>query len=114
MDAVRTPASRGRGPAGDKGYSRPHIRAWPRRHRVRAVVPYREDQRPDDRRHRFDPAEYRGRAAVEPRVGWPRESRAVGTRSDRPAVNRPAAVRSAMARRHLRGLIARTDSADRA
>jgi transposase len=120
LDAVRVPGRRGRprrrprAVAGDKGYSYPHIRAWLRRHRVRAVIPYRKDQRPDDRRHRFDKPSYRKRAAVEQCVGWLKESRAVGTRFDKLAVNYLATVHLAMIRRYLRVLIAKSDSADRA
>lgn len=99
--------------AGDRGYSYPHIRAWLRRHGVRAVVPYRRGQRPDDGRHRFDRAAYRRRAGVEQCVGWLKENRAVGTRFDKLAVNYLATVQLAIIRRYLRTLIAHADSADR-
>lgn len=120
LDAVRIPARRGRprrrpkALAGDKGYSHPHIRRWLRRHRVRAVLPYRKDQRPDDRRHRFDKPLYRKRAAVEQCVGWLMENRAVGTRFDTLAVNHLATVHLAMIRRYLRVLATKPASADRA
>jgi transposase len=100
--------------AGDKGYSYPHVRAWLRRHGVKAVIPRRKDQRPDDRRHRLDKPLYRKRAAVEQCVGWLKENRAVGTRFDKLAVNFLAGIHLAMIRRYLRALCARTDSADRA
>jgi transposase len=93
MDAVRVPGRRGRprrrpdALAGDKGYSYPHVRAWLRRHGVRAVIPRRKDQRPDDGRHRFDKPLYRRRAGVEQCVGWLKENRAVATRFDKLAVN---------------------------
>lgn len=51
--------------AGDKGYSYPRVRAWLRKHKVKAVIPRRKDQRPDDGRVRFDKAAYRRRAVVE-------------------------------------------------
>jgi transposase len=120
MGAVRVPGRRGRprrrpkALAGDKGYSHPHIRRWLRRHGVNAVVPRRKDQRPDDRRHRFDKPLYRKRAAVEQCVGWLEENRAVGTRFDKLAVNYLATVHLAMIRRYLRVLCTATDSADRA
>jgi transposase len=120
MDAVRVPNHRGRprrrpkALAGDKGYSHPHIRRWLRRHGVKAVIPRRKDQRPDDARHRFDKPLYRKRAAVEQCVGWLKENRAVGTRFDKLAVNYLAGVQLAMIRRYLRVLAARPDSADRA
>lgn len=100
--------------AGDKGYSYPGIRAWLRRHGVRAVIPRRQNQRPDDRRHQFDAALYRERAGVEQCVGWLKENRAVGTRFDKLAVNFLAGVHLAMIRRYLRVLCATTDSADKA
>ena len=120
MDAVRVPGRRGRprrrpgAVAGDKGYSYPHIRAWLRRHGVRAVIPRRSNQRPDDGRHRFDKALYRKRAAVEQCAGWVKENRAVGTRFDKLAVQFLGMVHLAMIRRYLRALAARPDSADRA
>ena len=119
MDAVRVPNRRGRprrrpcAVAGDRGYSYRHIRAWLRRHGVRAVIPYRRDQHPDDGRHRFDRAAYRRRAGVEQCVGWLKENRAVGTRFDKLAVNYLATVQLAVIRRYLRELIAYPDSADR-
>ncbi len=119
LDAVRVPGRRGRprrrpcAVAGDRGYRYPHIRSWLRRRGIRAVIPYRRDQRPDDGRHRFDPVAYRRRAGVEQCAGWLKESRAVGTRFDKLAVNYLATVQLAVIRRYLRVLIAQTDSADR-
>lgn len=99
--------------AGDKGYSTPAVRAWLRRRGIRAVIPYRQDQRPGDGRHRFDPAAYRQRAGVEQCVGWLKENRAVGTRFDKLAVNYLATVQLAMIRRYLRLLRSQPVSADR-
>ena len=99
--------------AGDKGYSTPAVRSWLRRRGVRAVIPCRRDQRPDDRRHRFDRAAYRRRAAVEQCVGWLKENRAVGTRFDKLAVSYLATVQLAMIRRYLRLLSSQTASADK-
>ena len=101
-------------PAGDKGYSHPHVRAWLRRHKIKAVIPYRKDQRPEDGRHRFDRPPYQRRAAVEQCVGWLKENRAVGTRFDKLAVNFLATVQLAMIRRYLRVRSTRPDSADTA
>ncbi len=112
MDKVRLRRSRGRPLcrplrlAGDKGYSYERIRRWLRRHGVRAVIPRRKDQRPDDRRVRFDKEAYRRRAVVEQCVGWLKECRAVGTRFDKLAVNYLATVQLAMAQRYLRLLTA--------
>lgn len=88
--------------AGDKGYSYPRIRRWLARHGIKAVIPRRRDQRPDDRRLRFDGATYRRRSVVEQCVGWLKECRAVATRFDKLAVNYMATVQWAMAQRYLR------------
>ena len=120
MDQVRIPGRRGRPRcrpvrlAGDKGYSYPRIRRWLRRHGIKGVIPRRSDQRPDDKRHRFDRESYRRRAVVEQCVGWLKECRAVGTRFDKLAVNYRATVQLAMIQRYLRKLTAATDSPDRA
>jgi transposase len=88
--------------AGDKGYSYPRVRDWLRRHGVKAVIPRRKDQRPDDGRVKFDKGAYRRRAVVEQCVGWLKECRAVGTRFDKLAVNYLATVKLAMVQRYLR------------
>ena len=72
------------------------------------------NQKPDDRRHRFDREAYRRRSVVEQCVGWLKECRAVGTRFDKLAVNYEATVKLAMIQRYLRKLTAVTDSPDRA
>jgi transposase len=108
LDRVRIPNRRGRPRcrpvrlAGDKGYSYPRIRRWLRRHGVKAVIPRRKDQRPGDRRVKFDRDAYKRRAVVEQCVGWLKESRAVGTRFDKLAVNYLATVKLAMIQRYLR------------
>jgi len=120
MGKVRIPGRRGRPRcrpvklAGDKGYSYPHIRAWLRRHGIKAVIPRRKDQRPGDGRQRFDREAYRQRAVVEQCVGWLKESRAVATRFDKLALNYAATVQLAMIRRYLRVLLkAQLDPSDR-
>ena len=120
MNTVRIPGRRGRPRcrpvrlAGDKGYSYPRIRRWPRRYGIKDVIPRRKDQKPDDRRHRLDRAVYRRRSVVEQCVGWLKECRAVGTRFDKLAVNYKATVQLAMIQRYLRKLTAVTGSPDRA
>lgn len=119
LNTVRIPVPRGRPRgrplrlAGDKGYSYPRIRRWLRRHGIQAVIPRRKNQNPDDKRHRFDRESYRRRAVVEQCVGWLKESRAVGTRFDKLAVNYKATVKLAMIQRYLRKL-SPTDSQNRA
>jgi transposase len=108
LDKVRLPGRPGRPRcrpvklAGDKGYSYPRIRRWLRRHGIRAVIPRRSDQRPDDGRVKFDKEAYKGRAVVEQCVGWLKESRALATRFDKLAVNYLATVKLAMIQRYLR------------
>lgn len=88
--------------AGDKGYSYGRIRRWLARHGIKAVIPRRKDQRPDDRRARFDREAYRRRSAVEQCIGWLKECRAVATRFDKLAVNYQATIHWAMVQRYLR------------
>jgi transposase len=120
MNAVRIPNRRGRPRcrpvrlAGDKGYSVWRVRRWLRRYGIKDVIPRRKNQKPGDRRHRFDRESYRRRAVVEQCVGWLKECRAVGTRFDKLAINYKATVQLAMIQRYLRKLTASTDSPDRA
>ena len=108
LGKVRIPQRRGRPRCrpvklvGDKGYSYPRIRAWLRRRGIKAVIPRRKDQRPDDRRAKLDRESYRRRAVVEQCVGWLKESRAVATRYDKLAINYLATVKLAMIQRYLR------------
>ena len=108
LEQVRIPNGRGRPRcrpvqlAGDKGYSYPRIRLWLRRHGIKAVIPRRKNQRPDDGRVKFDRETYKLRAVVEQCVGWLKESRAVATRFDKLAVNYLATVKLAMIQRYLR------------
>jgi transposase len=95
--------------AGDKGYSHGRIRAYLRRRGITAVIPRRKDQRPDDKRVRFDREAYRRRNVVERCVGWLKENRRLATRFEKLAVNFLAMVKLAMIRRCLRKL----DSPDR-
>jgi hypothetical protein len=59
--------------AGDKGHNFTAIRDWLRGHSIKAVIPRRKDQYPDDRRHRFDRKLYRGRSVIEQYVCWLKE-----------------------------------------
>jgi hypothetical protein len=85
--AARPPLCRPLRLAGDKRHSYPRVRAWLRRHGVKAVIPRRKRQRPSDGPGRLDREAYRRRSAVERRVGWLKGCRAVGTRFDKPSVN---------------------------
>jgi transposase len=114
LEAVRLPRpGRGRprtrpaAVAEDKGFSYPRIRGYLRRRGIRAVIPTREDQRPNPR---FDRATYRRRNVVERCVGWLKENRRLGTRYEKLAVNFLAVAQLAVIRRYLRLL----DSPNRA
>ena len=99
--------------AGDKGYSYTTVRGWLRRHAIRAVIPRRSDQRPDDCRVKFDRQSYRRRSTIEQCIGWLKECRAVATRFEKLAVNYETTVKLAMVERYLR-LLTAPDPSDRA
>lgn len=112
MEAVRIPQPKGRPRsrpkrvAGDKGYSLDRIRTWLRRRSIGAVIPQRSDQAA---RHRgrpltFDRQAYRRRSIIECCIGWLKESRRIGTRFEKLAVNFLAMVKAAIIRRILRVL----------
>jgi transposase len=66
---------------GDKGYSYPTVRRLLARRHIRAVIPRRRDQRPDDRRHApFDRHASRARNAVERLLNRPKQHRRVAPR----------------------------------
>ena len=52
-----------------KGDSDPRIRQWLARHGIKAVIPRRKDQKPDDKRARLDEEAYKRRSVVEQCVG---------------------------------------------
>lgn len=106
LEAVRLPGpgrgrprTRPRRLAGDKGYSHARIRRYLRRRGIKAVIPTRKDQRGSPR---FDRATYRRRNVIERCMGWLKESRRVGTRHEKLAVNYLAMVHLAMIQRCLR------------
>lgn len=88
--------------AGDKGYSFTAIREWLRDHSIKAVIPRRKDQHPEDGRQRFDRDLYRGRSVIEQCVGWLKECRRLGTRFEKLAVNFLALIQVAFIERYLR------------
>ena len=79
------PRHRPRRIVGDKGYSYPPIRRLLARPGPRAVIPRRSDQRPCDRRHRFDAALYRQRNRVERLVSRVKQHRRLATRYEKRA-----------------------------
>jgi transposase len=73
---------------GDRGYSYPTVRRLLARRGIRAVIPRRRDQRPDDRRHRpLDRAVYRERNRVERLVNRMKQHRRVATRYEKRAAH---------------------------
>lgn len=95
--------------AGDKGYSYPRVRDYLRGRGIGAVIPRRRDQRPDDRRYRFDREAYRRRNVIERCVNLLKENRRLGTRYEKLAVNFLALVKLAAVRLCFK----RLDSPDR-
>ena len=100
------PRTRPAAVAGDKGDSHPRIRRYLARRGIRAVIPRRSDQRPGDRRVKFDREAYRRRNVVERCVGRLRECRRVGTRYEKLAVSYLAVVQVACIRQWLKTLTA--------
>ncbi|MFN2383176.1 MAG: IS5 family transposase [Gemmatimonadota bacterium] len=73
---------------GDKGYSYPTVRRLLARRGIRAVIPRRRDQRPNDRRHRaFDRGVYRQRNRIERLVGRLKQYRRIATRYEKRAAH---------------------------
>jgi transposase len=71
---------------GDKGYSYPPVRRLLARRHIRALIPRRSDQRPDDRRHApLDRHAYRARNLVERLINRLKQHRRVGTRYEKRA-----------------------------
>jgi transposase len=99
--------------AGDNGYSYPSVRAFLERRGMEKVIPHRSDQVRHEGKRRLDRRAYRRRARVEPRVGWLKENRRVGTRCNKLAASFLAFVNLAIMRRYLRTL-APDDPSDRA
>ncbi len=114
MDAVRIPQELGRPRhrpervAGDKGYSYGRIRDWLRQHAIRAIIPRRSNQHPEDGRVRFDCKSYRTRSTIEQCIGWLKECRRVATRFEKLAVNFLAMIHLAIIQRYLRVLFSDT------
>ena len=97
--------SRPRSLAGDKGYSTRAIRAWCRRHHMKAVIPERIDQLEQrrNRHHRslaFDASAYRRRNVIERAVGWMKHLRRIATRSEKLALNYEAMFTVALIARY--------------
>lgn len=88
--------------AGDKGYCFTAIRDWLRDHSIKAVIPWRKGQHPEDGRQRFNRGLYRRRSVVEQCVDWLKECRRLSTRFEKLAVNFIAVIQVASIERYLR------------
>ncbi len=83
---------------GDRGYSAGWVRALVRLCGMKAVIPYRTNER----RGRYDRQAYRGRNVVERLVGWLKERRRIATRYEKLAVNYRAMVHIAFILHYLK------------
>jgi len=109
MDGIAIPQRLGRPRrrparlAGDKAYSVPRIRHWLRARGIQPIIPHKENEAArHDGRVRFDKDAYRQRAVVEQCVGWMKESRRIGTRFEKLAVNFHGMLQLAIVRRYLK------------
>lgn len=97
------PRTRPRRLAADKGYSVRRVRDWLRSRGIKPVIPHKCNEAAYyDGRVKFDKAAYRQRAVVEQCVGWMKESRRIGTRFEKLAVNFHGMLQLAMIRRYLK------------
>lgn len=89
--------------AADKGYSAGYIRDWLKDHRIKPVIPHKDNEAARrDKRVKFDRQAYRGRCVIEQCVGWLKEYRRIGTRFEKLAVNFHGMLQLAMIRRYLK------------
>jgi transposase len=85
--------------AADKAYGSRAIRQWLRRHRIKAIIPTKANEK---RRRGFDREAYRSRNVVERCISWLKESRRVATRYEKLARNFLGMIKLAMVERLLR------------
>jgi len=87
---------------GDRGYRYPTVRRMLARRGIRAVIPRRCDQRPDDGRHApLDRTRYRERNRVERLVNRLKQYRRVATRYEKRAAHHAAMLAVAASLRWL-------------
>jgi transposase len=82
--------------AADKAYSVARIRRYLISRAIKSVIPRKSDQQ--DGRERFEFHVYRNRNVIERLVGWIKESRRIGTRYEKLAINFLGMVQLAMLR----------------
>jgi transposase len=90
--------------AGDKGYSYNRIRLWLQRHKMLAVIPYRENETARELAPEggFDRRTYRRRSTIECSIGWLKWARRVGTRFEKFAASFLGMIKLAILKRYLR------------
>jgi transposase len=100
---VGRPRKRPKVLAGDKGYNCKRVRDWLWKYGIKPLIPRKDNERlRHDGRSKFDKPTYRRRSVVEQTIGWLKECRRVGTRSEKLAINFLAMVKLAMIQRCLR------------
>jgi len=100
---IGRPRKRPHSTACDKAYGCKRIRQWFRDHGIKAVIPHKENERArTDGRTHFDKAAYRCRSMIENVIGWLKESRRIGTRYEKLAINFLAMLKLAMIERCMR------------
>lgn len=89
--------------AGDKGYSCQRLRDWLADQDIEPVIPHKDNELArHDPDTWFDKLAYRGRCVVEQCVGWLKESRRIGTRFEKLAVNFHGMLQLAMIDQYFR------------
>jgi transposase len=97
------PRSRPKRLAGDKAYSSGGIRQLLHDRGIEAIIPHRDDEAArHDPKVTFDKASYKRRSIVEQTIGWLKESRRLGTRFEKLAINFLAMVKLAMIKRTMK------------
>jgi transposase len=88
--------------AGDRGDSCHRVRDWLRRCGMTPLIPRKDNELLRyDGRAMFDKQAYRRRSIVEQTICWQKQSRRIGTRFEKPAINFLAMMKLAMITRCL-------------
>lgn len=88
--------------AGDKGYRANYIDEGLLKLGITPVIPSKSNENRDNRAVDFDKNAYKRRSIVECLIGWLKESRRIGTRFEKTAINFGGMVKLAFIHRYLR------------
>lgn len=88
--------------AGDKGYRANYIDEGLLKLGITPVIPSKSNENRDNRAVDFDKNSYKRRSIVECLIGWLKESRRIGTRFEKTAINFGGMVKLAFIHRYLR------------